>query len=144
MSIRPVSSAIDRLDSFTLFERCAVDQIATVISRELYGRPYDEISRGARVKVEGAARHALRAPHTAWMKEARVRAYLALEGAMKEQMGREFATLPAPKRSTLAQIGVSVVLAAVVSALELERPFESPGAALRIYDEADAERKAVR
>lgn len=136
---QPPSGVRSRLDEFRLDERCAVDALATEISRHLYNRHYDQLPRSLRVKVEGAALRAIRSPQLAWNREAWLKAYGALEDAMRREMGADFAQMPAARRATLAHLGAQAVLTALVSIFEVEQPFEDVSQALRVYDTARAQ-----
>lgn len=133
-----------RLDDLRLEERCAVDAIAQSISRSLYGKDYDRLRPANRIRVEGAARRALRTPQGVWIAEATRKAHLALERAMAQEMGPVFQMQAPEARQAQARIGVQAVLSALISVLELQNPFNGDGEALPIYEAAVAAAREVR
>lgn len=141
---RPILNPLTRLDDYRTDEKSGTDSIADAVALHIYGRHYDDLPRELRIRVEGAARRALRSPLGPWMQEALTRAYRALDQAMRDEMGALYAQQSKERRQFLAVIAVQSVLSACLSVFELENPFEGNGQALRIYDAAAAEIRGVK
>jgi hypothetical protein len=133
------ATALARLDGYRLEERCAQDIVAEAIARKVYCRHYDELPRDLRIRVEGSALRAIRAPQSAWMREALTRAHLNLDRAMRDEMGAVYASQKPERRLALSVMAVQAVIAALIGTLEVAEPFEGPGDALRTYDAAIVE-----
>lgn len=143
MPVKP--NPLDRYDSFRLFERCVVDQIAEIVSQHLYTRSYDRLPLSERVLVEGAALRAVRMAQAPWRAEAFKRATQALDRALAQSMGlASYALLSDADRIARARIGVQAVLSAQLGVLEVSDPFDGPGEAIRIYTAAEAEAKEIK
>lgn len=139
----PIPAPLQRLDDYRKEEKRGVDLVAIEITRHLYpGKHYDQLPNAARVRVENAAMHAIRASQLTWNTVAAQRAIDALDRAMCQELGLPFSAQPLERRKALAIIGATVVQNALHGTLSLDHPLE-PGQRLTVYEAAEQETSHV-